>query len=55
MSISNLTPNLVHQSNNSIKTEKLWKNYYRKPSTFVNLLQDELPIVNALQDYSIKL
>lgn len=27
LSISNLTPNIVHQNN--IKTEKLWKNYYK--------------------------
>ena len=40
MSISNLTPNHVHQSQTPIKTEKLWKNYYRKGPTFVNQLQD---------------
>ncbi|EZH73172.1 integrase [Aquimarina atlantica] len=28
MSIGNLTPNQVHQNN--LKTEKLWKNYYKK-------------------------
>lgn len=36
MSISNLTPNHVHQSKKILKTEKLWKNYYRKNTTFVN-------------------
>lgn len=36
MSIGNLTPNQMHQSNNSIKTEKLWKNYYQKQTTIVN-------------------
>ena len=40
MSISNLTPNQIHHSLNSIKTEKLWKNYYRKKATPVNQLQD---------------
>jgi transposase InsO family protein len=34
MSIGNLTPEYVHQS--KTKTEKLWKNYYRKPKD-VNL------------------
>lgn len=38
MSIGNLTPNQIHQ--NPIKTEKLWKNYYQKNQTPVNLLQD---------------
>ena len=38
MSISNFTPNHVHHS--KTKTERLWKNYYRKQNTFVNLLQD---------------
>jgi putative transposase len=36
MSIGNLTPNQIHQSNKSIKTEKLWKNYYQKQPTIVN-------------------
>jgi transposase InsO family protein len=40
MSIGNLTPNQIHQSIKPIKTEKLWKNYYTKKSTFVNQLQD---------------
>lgn len=40
MSIGNLTPNHIHQSTSKIKTEKLWKNYYRKQPTFVNPLQD---------------
>jgi transposase InsO family protein len=40
MSIGNLTPNQIHHSNNNIKTEKLWKNYYRKNPTIVNQLQD---------------
>ncbi|HMT77561.1 MAG TPA: integrase core domain-containing protein, partial [Saprospiraceae bacterium] len=40
MSISNLTPNQIHHSLNSIKTEKLWKNYYRKNATSVNQFQD---------------
>ena len=40
MSISNFTPNQIHHSNKPIKTEKLWKNYYRKQTTFVNQFQD---------------
>ena len=40
MSIGNFTPNTIHQANNTIKPEKLWKNYYRKSSTIVNQLQD---------------
>jgi len=40
MSISNLTPNHIHHSKTNIKTEKLWKNYYRKKSTIVNPIQD---------------
>jgi transposase InsO family protein len=36
MSIGNLTPEKIHQSKASIKTEKLWKNYYSKKPTFVN-------------------
>ena len=34
MSIGNLTPNQVHQTN--ITTEKLWKNYYIKNPIIVN-------------------
>lgn len=40
MSISNLTPNQIHHSDKPIKTEKLWKNYYRKQPMFVNPIQD---------------
>lgn len=40
MSIGNFTPNHIHQSKTKIKTEKLWKNYYRKQTAFVNLCQD---------------
>ena len=40
MSIGNLRPNDIHYSKTTIKTERLWKNYYQKISTFVNLLQD---------------
>ena len=36
MSISNFTPNQIHQSKTKIQTEKLWKNYYRKKTTIVN-------------------
>jgi transposase InsO family protein len=40
MSISNLTPNIIHHSKNEIKTERLWKNYYQKKDSFVNPIQD---------------
>lgn len=40
MSISNFTPNQIHQSNNNIKTERLWKNYYKKQPIIVNQEQD---------------
>lgn len=40
MSIGNLKPNQVHQANKTIKTEKLWKNYYQKKLTIVNQSQD---------------
>lgn len=40
MSIGNFTPEQIHQSTNPIKTEKLWKNYYRKKQAPVNHLQD---------------
>lgn len=40
MSISNFTPNSIHHSKTKIKTERLWKNYYRKQNTFVNTFQD---------------
>lgn len=40
MSIGNLTPNCIHQSKNHIKTEKLWKNYYRKQPIVVKPLQN---------------
>ena len=34
MSIGNLLPNQVHQQ--SLKVEKLWKNYYKINPTIVN-------------------
>lgn len=40
MSIGNLKPNQVHESNKTFKTEKLWKNYYQKNPTIVNQSQD---------------
>lgn len=40
MSIGNLKPNQVHQSNKNFKIEKLWKNYYQKNTTIVNQSQD---------------
>lgn len=47
MSIGNLTPDLVHF--NSLKTEKLWKNYYPKRN-LVNVFQDKQAPVNSFQD-----
>jgi putative transposase len=40
MSIGNFTPNIIHHSITNIKTERLWKNYYKKQNTFVNPIQD---------------
>jgi transposase InsO family protein len=40
MSIGNFTPNHIHHSKENIKTERLWKNYYRKKTTIVNQEQD---------------
>lgn len=40
MSISNFTPNHIHHSKTKIKTERLWKNYYRKIPIIVNPIQD---------------
>jgi len=37
-SIGNLTPSYVHRT--KVKTERLWKNYYKKKPTIVNQLQD---------------
>ena len=55
LSAENLKPNQIHQSSKQIKTEKLWKNYYRKPTTFVNPEQDIISPVNLLQDLTINL
>jgi hypothetical protein len=38
MSIGNLKPNQIHQPNNQIISEKLWKNYFHKNATTVNPL-----------------
>lgn len=40
MSISNLTPDQIHYSLKTIKTQKLWKNYYKQKDGLVNQLQD---------------
>lgn len=50
MSISNLTPNEVHQSTEKLKLSKLWKNYYKKNSIIVKQEQDVNQTVNLLQD-----
>ena len=44
-SIGLLTPDLVHSK--SLKTEKLWKNYYDKNRKIVNLFQDNIQPVNT--------
>jgi len=40
MSIGNFTPDYIHHSTKTIKTKKLWKNYYQKKEIGVNQLQD---------------
>ncbi|MBK9962738.1 MAG: IS3 family transposase [Saprospiraceae bacterium] len=40
LSIGNFTPEAIHQLIRPIKLQKLWKNYYQKQTTFVNLLKD---------------
>lgn len=40
MSIGNLTPNQIHYSLSPTKPQKLWQNYYTKPTTFVTSVQD---------------
>ena len=50
MSISNLTPNKVHQSTENLKLSKLWKNYYQKNSNIVKQEQDINQSVNLSQD-----
>jgi transposase InsO family protein len=50
MSINNLTPEQVHQSLQSLKTERKWKNYYKVKPRFVNLEQDLAQTVNQCQD-----
>lgn len=50
MSINNLTPEQVHQSLQSLKTERKWKNYYKVKPRFVNLEQDLAETVNLCQD-----
>lgn len=50
MSIGNLTPAHVYYSKTTLKTERLWKNYYNKRNNFVNEYQDLDIHVNLLQD-----
>lgn len=40
LSIGNCTPNEIHFANENIKPSKLWKNYYQKKESPVNLFQD---------------
>lgn len=50
MSISNLTPNHVHDSKESLNLTKLWKNYYQNNSNIVKQEQDLNKTVNLIQD-----
>jgi len=50
MSISNYTPEFVHKSNQKLKLNKLWKNYYKKNTTIVKQEQDLNPTVKLYQD-----
>ena len=52
MSISNLTPSLLH-NNQKINHQRLWKNYFKKRNTFGN--KNENHPVNLSQDLSINL
>jgi putative transposase len=40
MSIGNLSPNQIHHGEETIKVNKLWKNYYQEKLALVNQLQD---------------
>lgn len=48
MSISNLTPNYVHNSNQDLELGRTWKNYYHASNLDVNPKQDLGPDVNLL-------
>lgn len=50
MSIGNLAPNKLH-NNKTINVQRLWKNYFKKPSTFEGSNKN-IP-VNPFQDLSI--
>jgi len=52
-SVGNYYPSYVHKE--KIKTNKLWKNYYKKNANIVNPLQDQNEPVNVNQDLSINL
>lgn len=52
MSISNLTPGKLHD-NNKINHQRLWKNYFKKMTTFENKIEN-VP-VNPSQDLSTNL
>ncbi|MDX2190968.1 MAG: hypothetical protein SFY32_14000, partial [Bacteroidota bacterium] len=51
-SIGNFTPIQVHQNKN-VQFEKLWKNYPKKITNFVNTSQDNPMDVNPCQDYMV--
>jgi transposase InsO family protein len=40
MTLGNFTPEEIHRSEKELKPKRLWKNYYKKETTFVNPLQD---------------
>lgn len=50
MSISNYTPNQVHESKENLNLNKLWKNYYKNNSNIVKQEQDLNQTVNLMQD-----
>ena len=52
MSISNLTPNKLH-NNQKTNSQRLWKNYFFKKNTFEN--KNENHPVNLSQDLSFNL
>ena len=40
LSIENYTPSHIHNEKSELKVKRLWKNYYRKETTFVKKCQD---------------
>lgn len=46
LSIDNLTPSFLHESQQPLFPKKRWKNYYKKKPILVNQIQDYEPTVN---------